>query len=108
MKGHDYCWHHAPELAADRARAHSAGGRARHARRLAGAGEPPPAALRTAGDALEALEFALRVAFALEPSHSQVRSIVAVVTAWRTVNEASELAARVEALETATFGPQGR
>jgi hypothetical protein len=98
LKGNEYCWHHAPERAAERARAHSLGGKARHGRRLS-IGEPPPAALQTAQDALELLEYGARVALALEPSHNQVRSLVALVTAWRTVHDVAELQAQLSAIE---------
>lgn len=106
LTGSRFCWHHAPERAADRAAAHSKGGKARHGRRL-NIGEPPPAVLRSPDDALAILEHAVSVALALDPSHAQIRSLVAIVGAWRTVREIGELEQRLAALESAAFGAKG-
>ena len=63
--------------------------------------------LRSPDDALAILEHAVRVALALDPSHAQIRSLVAIVGAWRTVREIGELEQRLAALESAAFGAKG-
>jgi len=106
VHGSDFCFAHDPTLARERAAARKRGGKARHGRVLKVASDSkPPAALATHGDMLDALEFALEVALALEPSHNQVRSIVAVVTAAAKIHEVGEIEQRLDAIEQLLKNP---
>lgn len=108
LPGSQYCFWHDPARAADRAAARKKGGenRRRTVRHLPG--EPAPIALQTPGDVLQALEDELNTIAALEPSLARARTIGYLLGFALKALEVAELAARVEALETATFGPQGR
>lgn len=96
LTGGQFCFHHEPGKAYERALARSRGGRARQ---LLHDLEAPPVALQTAADAVLALEHALALSYRLSPGPAKVRAIVAVVTAWRAVFEVSELEERIRALE---------
>lgn len=104
LNGSEFCFAHDPAIAADRQAARKRGGQARHGRALHLEIEKPPAALNTPGDMLAALEYGLSVALALEPSHAQVRSIVAVVTAAAKLREIGEFETRLSAIEAHVFG----
>jgi len=101
IHGSQYCFHHAPEVARERSLAHARGGKSRQQIRDVPAPDPK---LQTPDQALRALEFALALAYQMQPGGAKVRAIVSVVGAWRGVYEVAELEGRVRALETLVGG----
>jgi len=108
MHGSRFCFWHDPAKAAERATARSKGGKARHGRAIRHIpGEDGDIALQTAGDILGLLEREINAVLRLEPGHRRARTIGYLAGIGLRALETSELAARIEALEAATFGPPG-
>lgn len=96
LTGSERCFWHSPGAARDRAAARSAGGRARHGRRL----EPgEPVSLKTPAEALQLLERAAGDLLSLEISVSRSRALCQVAVAAVQVWQQTELEQRVSALE---------
>ena len=73
VDGSRFCYWHCPELAADRKRARSDGGRARHGRKLTTSGADL-VGLRSVSDVVVVLEGAMRDLLTLENSVSRARA----------------------------------
>lgn len=94
------CISHDPARAARLAAARSAGGRARHGRRIGATGDAQPVALRTLADVLGLLEETANDLRQLENSVSRGRALVSLAQAWASCYEVTELENRIAALES--------
>lgn len=99
VSGSEFCLSHAPERAGQMAAARSAGGRARHGRRIGATGSADPVNLVTPGDVLRILASELQNVLGLEVSLSRARAVVAVCDSWVATWGGTELEKRVSALE---------
>jgi hypothetical protein len=99
--GSTYCFIHDPEKRAKRKEARSAGGKARHRRRITWADEEIRAAvrIRSVDDVLALLERAVVGEMQLENSHSRNRTIASLAAAALRALEVGELEQRLAALE---------
>lgn len=97
LLGSDYCFTHAPERAAERARTRKLGGRRR--RRVSAEGVPERVPLATVGDAQALLERAARDALMLDLSPDRCRVLVAAVGRALDVFKVGEVETRLAALE---------
>jgi len=98
--GSEFCFWHDPARAADRARARSKGGKARHGRHLATDDGADPVQVQDVSDILALLARALNDVLALENSIQRGRAVGYLCGQALKVLEVSELNGRLEALET--------
>lgn len=94
------CISHDPARAARLAAARSAGGRARHGRRIGATGDAQPVALRTLADVLALLTQTANDLLTLENSVSRARAMIALAGAWADCYQTTELENRIAALES--------
>ena len=94
-----YCFAHSPNRGAERAEARRRGGRNRHTPHSSAA--QPPAAVRTVGDVLQVLDYALGEALAHDNSIARGRLLVAIAAAYVEVFKVGEIEQRLAALEAA-------
>lgn len=100
VDGSAYCYAHDPTLAAQRAAARRAGGRARHGRKLGSVGvNVEPVTLATVADILTLLETTANDLNLLENSVNRARAFIALATAATKTIEVSEIEQRLQALE---------
>lgn len=105
LAGSDYCFAHDPKNAAVRAAAHSAGGKARHGRKLGEAWPPPePVTIETVKDVTKLLEREINQVLTLEKSLSRAQTIARLGLAFVKCFEVSELEARFAAMEAEFWG----
>jgi len=100
-----YCWAHDPTVAAERAAARSAGGKARHGRaiRYIPSDGPEPTAqtitITSAADVLALVNAAVADAMSMERSLNRARTLGSLAETALKVFQAVELEERVKALE---------
>lgn len=99
IEGSRYCFAHDPARAADRARAHAAGGKARHGRKLATVADLGNVDLGTTEAALEAIGAALRATLELENTVARNRCIGFLATAILDALRITDLDSRITAIE---------
>lgn len=100
MNGSPYCFTHDPARAAQRAKAHSAGGKARHGRKLGSAPQPGKRVkVKTVRDVVRLLESEINVVLGLEKSLSRAQTISRLALAFVKCFEVSEIEQRLGALE---------
>jgi len=98
VNGSDFCFWHDPKLAQERKRARSAGGRARHARKLTQSGDGD-VCLSSVADVVVLLERTARDLLALENSISRARAVAYVASVGLKALEVAELEERLTRLE---------
>lgn len=100
LPGSDYCLFHDPARAAQRAQARSAGGKARHGRKIAPASNgQQPIRLDSVNAVLAIVERALTDTLILENSNQRNRTLGTLALAALKAFEISELEQRLTALE---------
>jgi len=101
LTGSDYCFHHDPAMAKERAAARAKGGRARHGRRIGRTGKLATVEIREMADVVTLLETTINDALSLENSLQRARTIATLANVVIKALEFATLAERVEALELA-------
>ena len=101
LRGSDYCFHHDPTKAKERAAARAKGGRARHGRRIGNTGRPELIEIRGMADVVTLLETTINDALSLENSLQRARTIATLANVVIKALEFATLEERVEALELA-------
>jgi len=101
LQGSDYCFHHDPTKAKERAAARARGGYARHGRNIGKTGKPKPVEVREMADVVTLLETTINDALSLENSLQRARTIATLANVVIKALEFATLAERVEALELA-------
>ena len=81
--------------------ARAQGGKARHGRKVGAVGEQAPVKLATLTDVLTLLTEAVNEVRGMEASINKARAVGYLASVWADCYEVSELARRVQALETA-------
>ncbi len=107
VTGSDYCYNHDPRLAAQRAESRSRGGKARAGRairHIPGDDDPPVVAVNTIHDIQHMLEFAITDLLQMERSVKRTNALASLLRVAVTVNEQTELADRITALEEQIAG----
>lgn len=105
MNGSPYCFTHDPARAAQRAKAHSAGGKARHGRKVGSAPQPGKRVkVKTVADVVKLLESEINQVLTLEKSLSRAGTIARLALAFVKCFEVSEIEQRLAALESAITG----
>lgn len=99
LTGSQFCLAHDPAHAAQIAAARSAGGRARHGRKLGSTGTAERVKLRTVADVLKLLEREVNAVLTLEVSLSRGQCIARLAGAFVSAFQISELEGRLLALE---------
>ena len=105
------CWAHDPALAARRQAGRSAGGRARHGRKLAAttfSDDRGPVRICTVTDILSLLERAAHDLMTLENSISRARALTGVAVAALKALEVGEIENRIAVLEGAVSYEQSK
>lgn len=100
IKGSRFCFIHDPASGAARAKARKRGGERRRVPH-AGKHETIPAQVRTIGDVLAVLDYALAEVMPLENSIQRGRLIVAIAGAFVEAIKTGELESRLAAIESA-------
>lgn len=101
VSGSQYCFTHDPKLAATRAKGNSAGGKARHGRKLGEVGSlSEPITLQSVADVVKLLESEVNAMLALEVSLSRGQTIARLALAFVKCFEVSEIEQRLLALES--------
>ena len=98
----DYCYNHDPAYAAKRAESRRKGGKARAGRairHIPGADDPPVIAVNTVHDIAAMLEWAIADLLQMERSIKRTNALASLLRVAVTVNEQTELAERIAALE---------
>lgn len=99
IMGSMFCTAHDPAWAARMAAARSAGGRARHGRKIGVTGTGEPVRLAELADVLTLLERVAADLYALENSVSRGRALVSVASVFVDSYKVTELERRLAALE---------
>ena len=100
VHGSDFCYMHDPALAGERASARKRGGQARHGRAIRHLpGEPETWPVNTIEDIRALLEWAIADLLTMERSIKRTIALASLIRAAVTVNEQTELAERIAALE---------
>ena len=101
LRGSDYCFHHDPTKAKERAEARAKGGHARHGRRIGKMGKPGPVEIQDMADVVTLLETTINDALSLENSLQRARTIATLANVVIKALEFATLEERVAALELA-------
>ena len=100
LNGDRFCWAHSPAVADQRQAARSAGGHARHGRKLATT-DRERVELASLPDVLDVLQDAVNDALGLENSIARARTIGYLASVYGRLYESSELDRRLSVLEKA-------
>jgi len=100
LSGSDLCWFHDPATSAARKEARSRGGRARHGRHIGTTNTGEPVTISDLGDVVKLLERTINDALSLENSLSRANTIARLAGVLCSIYQASELEARIVALES--------
>ena len=101
LTGSDFCFHHDPSMAKERAAARAKGGRARHGRRIGRTATLELVEIRGMADVVTLLETTINDALSLENSLQRARTIATLANVVIKALEFATLEERVEALELA-------